>query len=663
MIPRLPFAPEGSTPPGGRRPSPAPGARPRPAAELAESDAKKDAARQRLRLIVATLLIPSICVIDIVTPPDIEFKSLYVLVLIVAGGGIDGRGIWPWTIACLIASVGTFALQVNPAQDVPADARFAIALLTILCTAFLVAQQSAAMALVRRQSRALDVAATAVLIRSMDGEILLWNRAAEELFGWSRREAVGQNADRLLTSRFPEPLEAIHTQLGAKGTWEGEIEYRHLDGSSVTVFSNWTLQDDTRSQAPMIVETDSDARIRRAAELLRLSEQRYRTIFDSLAVAVLEHDFLPVIAAIDQLHADGVTDVRAYLADHPDFICDMRKKVRITGANDTAIRMLCASSKDALCETLDEILPDTDESFEQCLAALAEGQSSLLTETKIRALSGESIPIILMLSFPKECTFDRVTGCFIDIRDRLKMQATIDRTRADLEHALRAASLGELTASIAHEVNQPLSATMSYTQASRRWLNREPPNVAEARTALDDAIMATEHASNVVKRIRKLLGRTDPDRLPVPIDTAIAEAARLVQADAGANRVKLNLDLDTHGAIVLGDKVLLQQVLINLLNNAIQAMEGVSDRERRLLLDTRLSDELVQVRILDTGPGFAEGAAEQAFNAFYTTKPRGMGLGLSICRSTVESHGGAIRIENRADGPGAMVTLELPVAS
>ncbi|HLZ78440.1 MAG TPA: PAS domain-containing protein, partial [Sphingomonas sp.] len=297
------------------------------------SDPFQDDPHRRIRLVAAACLIPLIFVIDIVTPANIEFKSLYVLVLIVAGGGVDGRGVWPWTLACLAASVATFAVQVDPAQDVATDCRFAIAIGMILCTALLVAQQSSAMALVRRQSRALDVAATAVLLRSTDGEILLWNRAAEELYGWSRREAVGQNADRLLASRFPEPLENIRAQLTAQGTWEGEIEYRHHDGSTVTVFSNWTFQSDERGKSPMIVETDVEARIRKAAELLRLSELRYRTIFDSLAVAVLEHDFQQVKAAFDVLRAQGVSDIRAYLADDPAFVRDLQKAVRITGAN------------------------------------------------------------------------------------------------------------------------------------------------------------------------------------------------------------------------------------------------------------------------------------------------------------------------------------------
>jgi C4-dicarboxylate-specific signal transduction histidine kinase len=228
---------------------------------------------------------------------------------------------------------------------------------------------------------------------------------------------------------------------------------------------------------------------------------------------------------------------------------------------------------------------------------------------------------------------------------------------------MRAASLGELSASIAHEVNQPLSAIMSYAQASRRWLNRQPPDVPEALTALDDAIMATEHASNVVKRVRKLLGRAEPDQLPVQIDSAVLEAVRLVRADTGAHDVLIEADLGSSCATVLGDRILLQQVLINLLNNAVQAMTSTPPGRRRILLDSRCEGDLVRIRIRDTGPGFAEDAVEKAFNAFYTTKARGMGLGLSICRSTIESHGGAIRIENRRDATGASVTIDLPLAS
>ena len=629
----------------------------------ARAIAANDDASRRARLIGAGCLGVLIFLVDTFTPANIEFAGLYVLVLIIAGRGAEGRHIWLWAIGCLVASTASFLILVDPAADPAAIARFAIAVASILCTALLISQQSNAMAIVRRQSRALDVAGTAILLRDCDGGIKLWNRAAEELYGWSQHEAVGQNADRLLASKLPEPWEAIRARLNESGMWEGEIENRHRDGHSITVLSRWTVQREERRGGQMIVEADVDAHIQKAAEMLRLSELRYRTIFDRIAVGVLEYDFRQVKRALDALKADGVTDVAAHLAADRDFVCKARRTVQITGANDTAVRMLEAGSKDDFFATLDEMLPEGDESFAQCLVALAERQPTFLAETKVRTLGGAPVPVVLMLSFPQDGPFDRVTGCLVDIRDRLRMQATIDRTRSDLEHAMRAASLGELSASIAHEVNQPLSAIMSYAQASRRWLNRQPPDLPEALTTLDDAIMATEHASNVVKRVRKLLGRADPDQLPVQIDSAVLEAVRLVRADASANDVVIEPDLGTSGATVLGDRILLQQVLINLLNNAVQAMAATPPGRRRILLDSRREGDLVRLRIRDTGPGFAEDAVEQAFNAFYTTKARGMGLGLSICRSTIESHGGAIRIENRTDATGASVTIDLPLAN
>lgn len=620
-----------------------------------------DEPHRRARQFVAAGIGITVFAVDSSTPANIVFAALYVLVLILVGRGAERRHIWYWTAACLLSSAISFALLIDPVTNPSAAANFAIAIVTILCTAALVAQQSAAATIVRRQSRALDVAGTAILLRDRSGEILLWNRAAEELYGWIRDEAVGQNADSLLASRLPDTLEAIHAQLQTRGLWEGEIEHRHRDGHVVTVLSRWTLQSDEGGRPPMIVETDVDAHLQRAAELLRQSELRYRTIFDSLAVAVLEHDFRPAGTAIEALRAQGVSDIRLHIASNPEFSGRVQQATRITGANDTALRMLAATSQEMLSDRFGEIVPSTEECFDQCLVAIAEGQPSFLTETKVRSLTGEWIPAILMLSFPQDGALDRVTGCLVDIRDRVRMQAAIDRARADREQALRAASLGEISASIAHEVNQPLSAIMSYVQASRRWMKREPPNIPEALTAVNDAIMATEHASNVVKRVRTLLGRTEPDRQPFPIDPAISEASRLVRNDANANHVAIQLDLRAEGAIVVGDRVLLQQVLINLFNNAIQAMEGIADREHRVLVETRRDERAVHIRILDSGPGFASGAAEQAFNAFYTTKARGMGLGLAICRSTVEAHGGAIRIDNRPDGPGAVATVELPI--
>ena len=314
-----------------------------PASARGRFDPFQDERRRRIRLIAAACLGVAIFLVDTLTPADIEFAGLYVIVLILAGRGIEGRRIWIWTAACLLGSMTSFVLLVDPITDSPAVVRLAIAVVAILCTAVLIAQQSTAATIMRRQSRALDVAGTAILLRSRSGEILLWNRAAEELYGWTRDEAVGRNADSLLASLLPEALDAIHAQLETRGLWEGEIQHRHRNGHGVTVLSRWTLQSDEGGRAPMIVETDVDAHIQRAAELLRLSELRYRTIFDSLAVAVLEHDFRAATVAFDMLRAQGVPDIRAYLAENPAFVRDLQKAVRITGANDTALRMLDTS--------------------------------------------------------------------------------------------------------------------------------------------------------------------------------------------------------------------------------------------------------------------------------------------------------------------------------
>ena len=613
-----------------------------------------------LRQVSAASLALGIFLADIFTPSDINFSALYVPVLLIAGSAAGRGRLWLWTAACLLLSTLAFFVGTEPGRDVSGDARFAIGITAIGCAALLISRQSKALATVWRQSQALDVAGSAILLRDHTGRIVLWNHAAEELYGWSPAEAIGQDAQALLDYRLPEALDAIMARFEQNGIWEGEVGHRRKNGGYVTVLSRWTYQREEGGLLPLIVEANVDAHAQRAAEALRLSELRYRTIFDTLAVAICEYDFQPAAAALAELRANGVSDLAGHLAAHPALLGALRRAVRITDANDTAVQMLGASSKATLFETLDDLLSETDESFADCLAALNDGKTNFLAETKIRTAAGEQLPVIMALSFPPGAELGRVTGCLVDLGDRLRMQATIDRTRSELENALRVASLGELSASIAHEVNQPLSAVMNFANAGRRWINRDPPDLDEARAALGDVIVAAQHASDVVLRIRKLLGKVAPERAPIQLDAMIAETVRMVQDAARIEAVSINLELNAGEAILLGDRILLQQVLINLLDNAIQAMETVTDRPRRVLIETRRADDTVQIRVTDSGPGFAGDAADRAFDAFYTTKARGTGLGLSISRSTIEAHDGSIGIANNAPDPGGVVTIALP---
>jgi PAS domain S-box-containing protein len=212
----------------------------------------------------------------------------------------------------------------------------------------------------------------------------------------------------------------------------------------------------------------------------------------------------------------------------------------------------------------------------------------------------------------------------------------------ELAHANRVATMGQLTASIAHEVNQPITAAVTYALAARRWLSAEPPNFHEADDALSRIVKEGNRAGEVVGRIRALIKKAPPRKDAVAINDAILEVIALTRTEAANNSVSVRTQLAEGLPRVQGDRVQLQQVLLNLIINAIEAMRDVGEEERELLISTRNEPDGVSVEVRDSGPGFAPAALERVFEAFYTTKPSGLGLGLSICRSIIEAHNGQL---------------------
>ena len=211
-----------------------------------------------------------------------------------------------------------------------------------------------------------------------------------------------------------------------------------------------------------------------------------------------------------------------------------------------------------------------------------------------------------------------------------------------LAHANRIATIGQLTASITHEVNQPITATVTYALAARRWLSAEPPDFAEVSEALTGIIKEGNRASEVIGRTRALIKNAPPRKDAVSINDAILEVVALTCTEAANNGVLVRTQLAEGLPPVQGDRVQLQQVLLNLIINAIEAMRDVGEEERELFISTRNEPDGVSVEVRDSGPGFAPAALERVFEAFYTTKPGGLGLGLSICRSIIEAHNGRL---------------------
>ncbi len=231
----------------------------------------------------------------------------------------------------------------------------------------------------------------------------------------------------------------------------------------------------------------------------------------------------------------------------------------------------------------------------------------------------------------------------------------------ELAHANRVATMGQLTASIAHEVKQPIAATVSNAQAALRWLERQPPELEEVRQALAHIVQDGKRAGDVVGRIRDLIKKAPSREDRLDINEAVREVIELTRSEAATNGVSVQSELAGGLPLIQGDRVQLQQVVLNLIINAAEAMSGASDGPRELLISTGTSDTGdVRVAVRDSGPGLTPAALERLFEPFYTTKPGGLGLGLSICRSIIEAHGGRLWVS--ANVPrGATFQFTLPV--
>ena len=235
-----------------------------------------------------------------------------------------------------------------------------------------------------------------------------------------------------------------------------------------------------------------------------------------------------------------------------------------------------------------------------------------------------------------------IVGTPVDVTERKRAEEAYREAQLELAHANRVATMGQLTASIAHEVNQPITAAITYALAARRLLSAEPPNFREVDDALSLIVKEGNRAGEVVGRIRALIKKAPARKDAVEINDAILEVVALTRTEAANNSVSVRTQLAEGLPRVQGDRVQLQQVLLNLIINAIEAMRDVGEEERELLISTRNEPDGVSVEVRDSGPGFAPAALERVFEAFYTTKPGGLGLGLSICRSIIEAHNGRL---------------------
>jgi C4-dicarboxylate-specific signal transduction histidine kinase len=255
-----------------------------------------------------------------------------------------------------------------------------------------------------------------------------------------------------------------------------------------------------------------------------------------------------------------------------------------------------------------------------------------------------------------------------DIEDRKQAESELIESerrfreaQMELAHASRVVTMGQFTASIAQEVTQPLAALLANADTALRWLGRQPPDLEKTRQSIDRIVSDGKRAADIASRIRDFSKKAPARRESLEVNEAISEIMRLTRVAMSDNGILMKMQLSEGLPLVLGDRVQLQQVMLNLIMNAIEAMSEVSDGSRELLISTGEAESgSVLVAVSDSGPGLSPASVTRIFEAFYTIKASGLGIGLSICRSIVEAHGG--RLWATPNEPrGAIFCMTLPV--
>jgi PAS domain S-box-containing protein len=589
--------------------------------------------------IAMSLVLPVVCsaiaiavfILDTITQAETSFAVLYVGVVLLSARFLQKRGVVLASLGFMTLTVLSLLLHyddiVSPSVALE---NCLLSLAAIGISAFLVVQNQSREMVLREQSGLLDLTHDTVFVRNMNDVITYWNRGAEELYGWKRGEAVGKITHQLLQTIFPMPLEAIMAELLRTGRWEGELVHTKKDGAQAIVASRWSVQRDARGHPVAILETNNDITERKQAEdALRRSDA--------------------YLAEAQRLSLTGsfgwkVSSGELYWSE---------ESFRILGYDQT--------TKPSL-ELLIQRTHPTDIARVRQLIDHASGHGKDW-ELEYRLLMPDglvkSVHVVARATRDKRGRPEFV-GAIMDVSAAKRAEQELRQVQAELAHVTRVTTLGELTASIAHEVNQPITGVVTNAEAGLRWLRAEPPNLDEIRVILGGIIKDGRRAADVINRIRALVKKAPPHMARFDLNEAVLDVIALTRSELLSHGVSLHDQLATALPLIEGDRIQVQQVILNLILNAVEAMSCIDGaREIRISTAREISNGVL-ITVKDSGPGLDSQSVDRLFDAFYTTKPDGMGMGLAICRSVIEAHRGRLRAT--ANEPrGAVFQFTLPL--
>lgn len=518
----------------------------------------------------------------------------------------------------------------------------------------------------RRQAELLRHSFDAVILWQPDGGIESWNRGAEELYGYREDEVLGRATHDLLKTVFPVPWYSVAAMLRESGRWEGELRHTARDGRKLIVSTRLVRivgEDGWES----ILETNRDITAQKAIEEERellIDELRASKEHVEFQAAELEAGTEQLRAARDQLEVRvqertaELVEANRRLQEQAALIDLAHDAIIVRDLSDSILYwnkgaeiLYRHSRQQALGKDIQDLLktrfPESKQVTDDCLAMVGAwegeleqttGEGRLITVESRRALlrDAESIPIAIL-------QIDR------DITESKQLETEVRRRRDELVHLDRVATMAELASSLAHELGQPLAGILSNAHAARRFLDRHEPDLEEIGAALADIVDDTQRAGNVIQKLRSMLKKQAAEAAELDINAVVAETLKLVSSDAIRKKVVVQTDLAPGLPLIVADRVQLQQVVINLILNGFDALAKVEPNGRRIVIRTELEGPgFVGVSVSDTGPAVEEEVIGRIFESFFTTKPEGLGMGLSISRTIIESHGGRIWAERNA---------------
>lgn len=403
----------------------------------------------------------------------------------------------------------------------------------------------------------------------------------------------------------------------------------------------------------------SRQRLMQAHDALVRSERRYRSIFAQAPFSLWEQDYSRVRDEMDALRSQGVTDMAAHIRAHPDFPREVSGTILTTDVNAATLELLGGKSAADVLGPLRPFHVEGQSVLPGILQAMLERRDGFEGIGHIRGLDGRVRKVLIGIGFPAEAEgFDRVVVSLVDVTAREEAQQALLAAQAELARASRAATVGALSASIAHELNQPLGALVMNAQTSLRWLRRDPPDIESATRAIERTVRDGNRASEIVRQTRSFLVKGQKERERIDLRGLCHEAVALLEHELGQRNVAVRIE--GGGMAIRGNRVEMQQVLVNLLANGAHAMAAMPVPQR-IITVTLGADGPDQVRLTvrDRGTGIGEEDLGRLFNPFFTTREDGMGMGLAISRSAVEAEGGRLTAANHPEG-GAVFEIILP---